>query len=358
MLHANKLVGVYGYPGSGNVLFERLIRSILQLEPFRLSEPYMHDIVGDYMNLQQSFFRHVARTLRDDVKQAQSIISHFETLRVNIPYKAGHLLRIGFVPCHMALQAPFLSSHTPPHEQDIRTMQDLGYHLFLVKRHPLETLLSTASKATKGTSKAEQALDNPDWLTSAANWLCSWYEQVLPFFPMLTVVAYEDITRGPEYLHEFARQIGATLSDKEIDSIWEQYGFKPLVPGSKRHFWKGGSGKWKTYFQPQHLRTLNDIGFFTLFPKLGYELPDQIEEVNPDRSSVQTGSDILLGAIWPLKYAYRQNCTTEASCGNKHTIHIYAAHPNSLEEATRLAEDARELLEKPGWNELLGMVAP
>jgi hypothetical protein len=356
MLHANKLVGVYGYPGSGNILFQNIIRNLLQLEIIHLPELHLHNLIGDYLNLQQSFFRYVGRTLRNNVETVEFVSGHFEKMAVHISYRTGHALELSPIPCHMALQAPVINSHDP-REQDMQTMRQLGYRFFLIKRHPLETLLSTASKASG--NKPEQALDNPDWIVPAANLLCSWYEQVLPSFHFFTVVAYEDLIHGPKYLRDFARQIGVNISDKDIDSIWQEYGFKSLVDAKDyQHFWKGGSGKWKTYFQPQHLKTLNDIGFFTLFPKLGYELPDQIEEVNPDRSLAHTDVDIRGKNRSLLIKTHFIPYQTELACGNKHTIHIYATHPDSLEEATRLAEDARKLLEQPGWNELVCMVAP
>jgi len=170
---------------------------------------------------------------------------------------------------HTGLQA--FPTHSRPYRRAVDFFAAAAAPCVGVVRHPLETLLSGANKIER---PARPVLDGPHYLDQAAADLADWTAHLLANRDRVHVVRYEDLAaRRIDVLRGMAAFAGQPVSEGEAAALFDRFLNRNLTSATEKHFYRGGSDKWRRELEPRDLRRILAHLPAEVFTAFGYEVP-------------------------------------------------------------------------------------
>jgi hypothetical protein len=324
----SKRVALFGFAGSGNILARHLLGALEALRNYPV--PPRTELVAvlaeHYYRSTLTLLWHVLRDLQPQALELA--VCQFPTSNLTLALPAGEYALAQHIPCNRHLSAFFYHTHGMPTRPALDALTRLGTACFAVVRHPCETLLSWLAKVSRPPTPV---LDNGAVFREVVALLAEWYRQLHANADRLTVVRYEDLeARQARPLRALAERLGVPLSDAEIDSVYDRFLHRDLLPeAAPGHYFRGGNDKWKQFFLPRHVRQMKAAGFGPICERWGYELTRPTPSISRRGRREGGPSGQKTGAL-PLGALYRLNREQFASGPYPLLIHSRSREVNRL----------------------------
>lgn len=272
----------FGVPGAGNVIFNQLLQKI--------SEKCDYSKVKSKAAL---FFEQMCYEYTQIMHQVISDIIHTKG-GSNIytdPWKIGttafhgkfgkdNTLDIYSFPTREHIISSTYGYHLLPSEKYLKKLQELKFKLFFIMRNPLDIILSFLNKSLSINQKTKTI--NMEAFCKYSRRIITQLEHWHNIISKMNVLDYDELIGRPtEKIQKMMQNFADVLNIgflrprktaiKMAEEMWKQFSFRQLPSASQKHFWKGGSGKWKTYFKAEHLSFLKAFGMESLLAKFSYE---------------------------------------------------------------------------------------
>jgi hypothetical protein len=265
---------VFGFPGSGNVLTQTLAAAVFRDQPMPPAWAARAAVAESY------FISTVARAHAVLAPLAPTAIDfytyHFGRARVNVARDGGRLGIAREVPCLRHHANWNYVTHVSPTREAVDFLAAGGLHrMVAVVRHPCETLLSLANKMAR---PARTMLAHPRFLERVPQQLAEWTAHLLANRDRVRVVRYEDLAaRNVGALKALAGWLGESVSDADAEALFDKYLNLNLPSSVPTHFFRGGSDKWRTAFEPGDLRRVMEWVPAEAFTAFGYDVPTEAD---------------------------------------------------------------------------------
>ncbi len=338
-------VGLVGFPGSGNMLTEHLIAHLL--ERLDGSVPTDVQLVAAFA---EHYFVSVALYIREQAQAFRPIkeigfgFGEMPTMAVTMALADGSFVSVQQVPSNRHLGQFFYHSHSTPSAEAVAEFERLQAPLFVVIRHPFDTVLSLASKVCRPPTSI---LDDPKWLKGTLVGLELWLRRLYENRSRVTILRYEDlVARKPEPVQEVAARLGVEVSLADIEALYDRLLFRNLVTGQPGHFYKGGTDRWKDYFQNEHIKTFAQAGFGRYFDCWGYEGLQEAESRKKTTNKDESFPPQMAVTV-PVNFSYSGRYKT--MCGNI-PMALIADSPELMEKVKAIfgGQDMHNLLNAGG----------
>lgn len=291
---------VFGFPGSGNVLTQNLVEGLYARRPAEVPREWQVR-----SNLTEQYFYSVTARVHSLLHplaptRVEFIPYDFGTMRISV--ECGDRAGVVYdVPSNRHTGFQSFPTHSRPYRRAVDFFTSVSAPCVAVVRHPLETLLSGANKIER---PAGPVLDDPQYLDRAAADLADWTAHLLATRDRVCVVRYEDLAaRDVGELRRMAASVGVPISEAEAGELYGRYLNRNLTAATNKHFYRGGSDKWRGELTPEHLRRVTAHLPAEAFTAFGYEVPTVADLAPvPARGSPMPRSELyacLLGA-YPL----------------------------------------------------------
>ncbi len=290
---------ITGFPGSGNILLRTIIDKLI--EKIRIQN-----------SMKESFFEKLAK---EHHKKLTGYIDNFFYFNgvwlssyhpQNINYETYHACKKkGYIEICNLKSKKYLLEKTPlTHERITNSFIDFTKRINSIfisaVRNPLDVIVSNAFKLDnaivsmenkKGFNKSQSKfrelfglsrINNLEWFENFSILVKEYYEELLVKQKKINMVKYETLISEPERtIKKIAGILEGDYKEEDIRKLWNQVGFKHLIP-DKTHFFRPGVGKWKQYFTKQHTAILESLKYNKLLKELDYE-----DEIKSDRNISQ-----------------------------------------------------------------------
>ncbi len=266
-----KRVALFGFPGSGNILAKHLLAELYQ----RITAP-VPPALSHVAAFAEHYYVSTVLLLRDLFRQLGEVrmelaSSQFATADLTLALPGNRYGLAQHVPSNRHLSAYFYHAHAAPTRLAVEEFTRLGAPCVAVIRHPCETILSWASKVARPPGKV---LDNPMVFDESIRELAAWHRQLIDNQDRVLVVRYEELIarkKGP--LLALADRLGVRLCEAEIDTLYDRYLNRDLLPeDAPGHYYRGGNDKWKQHYGPRHVRAFLARGFEPICAHWRYDL--------------------------------------------------------------------------------------
>lgn len=275
---------VTGLPGSGNMIAQTLYLEMIKGR----QAPAFSSLDQGLIGLASAYYWSLHNLLRSGLEQHGAVLWHvspWETAygaMVTGPASGIGAWHISGLPLRSHIWSVDLSfSHEAPTNQTITYFTRNGFKIISLVRHPLDVIVSNAAKICRdiGLYDPGLLLSHRDWYRSMVDAVASHLDSILEHQGRLQVFRYEDLLTDPvEYLSKVQEVLGVEVDPVQMQSIWAQFGLKPLPTALGRHFWKPGEGKWRTYMNPMQ----KDILSRSRLPELARALGYTFDQMNGD----------------------------------------------------------------------------
>lgn len=157
-------------------------------------------------------------------------------------------LIIPHVPGPPVLSHQAVMTHALPRSSDIEAFQRRGGTAYALIRHPLDVLVSQATKCVPHDSadriaRRDEILRDPRWITVNAFAIETWWSRFAELRGELQVLRYEDIIEEPRaFVEQLAEQVGCVEEDQR-EAAASIVGTTEL--GTKGHFFRARAGTWE-----------------------------------------------------------------------------------------------------------------
>jgi len=265
---------VFGFPGSGNVLTQNLVEHLYARQPAEVPPAWMVRA-----NLSEQYFYSFAA-------RARALLAPLSPTRIEfIPHDFGTMMvsverddraAVAFyVPTHRHLGVQAYPTHSLPTTEAVDFFASVNAPCVAVVRHPLETLLSQSNKIDR---PSRAVLDGPLFLDRAAAQLAKWTDHLLTNRARVCVVRYEDLAgRRLDELQRMAGFLGFPLMDDEAGPLYDHFLNRNLTASTSKHYYRGGSDKWRSEFTADHLRRAMGHLPAEAFTAFGYDVPTEAD---------------------------------------------------------------------------------
>jgi hypothetical protein len=297
---------VFGFPGAGNVLCNRLLTALHATTGAPFPCPALNtDLVYAAFSAHYNLLTMSTSTLVDDLQLQRPAYFNFRSrggCDLVLQRSANEFSLIRNIDSFLHLNTQVHSTHELPSNADISAYVRLGFTPYMMIRNPLDILISIIRKINPSTFGNLPEKDRPfnpeekrpvNSLGDLVVWsgtqhlqtfrfLCqlvaTYFERSLPLLQCTQVVRYEDAMTDPEQCVEFlARSISADLNTQQRGQIAGIIGKKSLGAVESGHYYRPGSGKWREFLDARHYSILQDTGVLDLMNDFGYAVPDPKE---------------------------------------------------------------------------------
>ena len=265
---------VFGFPGSGNVLTQNLVEALYARRPAEVVPAWQVRA-----NLSEQYFYSFAARARAllaplSPTRIEYVPHDFGTMMVSV--ERGDRAAVAFyVPTHRHLGKQAYPTHSLPTTQAVDFFASVNAPCVAVVRHPLETLLSQSNKIDR---PSRAVLDGPLFLDRSAAQLAKWTDHLLTNRARACVVRYEDLAgRRLDELQRMAGFLGFPLTDDEAGQLYDQFLNRNLTAATSKHYYRGGSDKWRSEFTADHLRRAMRHLPAEAFTAFGYDVPTEAD---------------------------------------------------------------------------------
>ncbi|MCI4627140.1 MAG: sulfotransferase domain-containing protein [Candidatus Magnetoovum sp. WYHC-5] len=302
-----------GFPRTGNWLLKFIIMKLLEKTTEVKGEKEVF-----FEGLASNHYHTLVDTLNGSFALCKPKVMNIFSIKRDVlscfAYKYREFMHFSDIKTKAFLTHKFFHSHD--HPVNIAPFRQMGYNVFVPVRNPMDVIISFAFKFVHTVISMEPERDlnktespfreiygdvrlaNLDWFEDMAARTKAYYEEFINLQNEdMHVVRYEDIITNPiAIIQEIAIRLGVEASEDEIRSIWNEYGFKPLMPGEKTHMFKPGAGKWKKYFTKHHVDILKSLDYPALLREYGYneELSEGLFNANIPTATYTDDYDLYL----------------------------------------------------------------
>ena len=277
-------MATFGLPGSGNTLYSHIFRLILQknrwhtiwqhlkAKLFKHKTPNLNDY---FEKLAYEYQQIIYQVINDAIYQAdgkrihgspwQLGTSHFSFL-TDEEEKAGvfsfhtrdHIVHSNY------------GYHKMPTQQQLNELNLRQFKVFMVIRNPLDTIISVLKKNVSTKDNTELVADQ--YFAREAIATLETLKDLQKFTAHdASMIKYEDLIMHPvSQIRKIMRKLGKKNTSKAANRIWSQVSFRALPGATTENFWQGGTGKWESHFQNQHLAFLKYHGIEKILSHYGY----------------------------------------------------------------------------------------
>jgi hypothetical protein len=286
---------VNGFPGAGNVLAERVCSALLKNAGLPIEQPRIRGwkkACDGGLAIQRAFGSRVSwllSRLRSALPRDwawESFLNHASM--GSVVFVATHgsdFLLISGLDLNAYVNAAVHATHELPSRESYAFYAEQGFQVLPAVRHPLDTLVSFASKldpasaervrgaaATTGISPNETAcrirLASDTWLLDHTALLLRFYGPIAEMAGHDRLVRYEEALENPiRYVTTLARRLGVDVESGTVAEIASMIGHQEFAPG---HFNRPAVGKWRQHLSERQLELLRPTGLFEIFAVFGY----------------------------------------------------------------------------------------
>jgi hypothetical protein len=281
--HINK-VGIFGLPGSGNMIFQTILTDVLPIASLDDTEVDLKWFMSCYHNFWVKFI------------ESELSVSHWVTVPVHTgfsglmfsltPKGADSLLNptikdfiyiAGFPIQAVAWSDRFISNHEflVPSTEDYYVSH--GARPVVILRHPLDIILSIANK----TDSPYKHLNDRKWLDNISKIVCFYFNGYASLKQSQTTkfVRYEKLlTKPTNTIVNLSKDLGVIITKGKAEELWKKYGLKPIPATSVTHYNEPSINKHKNYFHQKHLKIFQANGLIDAAKKFGYTIDIPLKE--------------------------------------------------------------------------------
>lgn len=275
-LNFSGYVYLNGFPGSGNVVSDHIIKKLIEInggvqlgrhESFfkRASEYHNRSIISMFNSYFNSY------TNATYPKSSDNRGDSLSWSRLGPHGNYVHLFGAKSKPCF----SPELHhSHEPLLETTIMQFKRLGFATCLAIRNPLDVIVSNAAKFpinSKREKNPSLILNELEWFESMIVIMEIYYKKFLANKDKVIFIKYENLMERPiQTLKDLAVRLGIKVTDAQCGDIWSEFGNRPLT-NANFHFWRPGSGKWKEFLGGKHIEMFRASKLADYSEQLGYQ---------------------------------------------------------------------------------------
>ena len=254
-----------------------------------------------------------------------------------------HAFVLPAVPSNIHYADRLLSLHSVPRQSDIRTFQDQGGRVAVMLRHPLDILLSYATKAVGLPAsdllekRRTELLTDPVFKDRSLWLIEAFFEELGPNSDLMSVFRYEDMLHDPEnFIRTAAAFLGLEPEKTTVEELCAQIGTTDLGPPGAHHFYKPGVGKWRNNLPPDYMSDCRIRNLVTSSEKFGYS-SWPASSATPENSNTKAN---IPGDFWhvPLFYFNLDEVQKQAEQENR-----VWQHENIIMVRTDKTEIEREI---------------
>ena len=314
------------YPGSGNVLALNILGELAARAagPMPETARWASGFVEHLFVTTSNLFR--ARLAGLGVTEFGFNTAELPTMAVGLALPGGGQAVVRNVPSNRHHAQFAYHSHATPSGWAAAEFARLGAPVFVVVRHPFETVLSLASKFRRPPGPV---LDDPAWVGHEAREMAEWYRRLAAHGGDATVVRYEDlVARDPRPVRAMAGRLGVPVDDAEAGRLYDRFLNRNLSDAQQGHFHRGGNDKWRGHFGRRHRDPFRRAGLRPVFDRWGYDGLDAVgdpparEDGPAEAFPVQKMGAVAM-AYWrrpeyevlpgPIPYELRSTCPGAAA---------------------------------------------
>lgn len=273
-----------GYPGSGNGVVSAFVEHLLPRE----SGVDVSSLTRTASAFVSNYYNH----LQAGITMLSGVIGADETSYATYRGLEGvaafiHSEDVSFLfglPLRNYCYERVHKTHEPM-GQKIRAMVESGAQLILVRRHPLDILVSVGRKLG---SRGLSIFTDREILKEVLGGLVNYYESFVHSgrSSEMIVVAYEDIFYNcRKTLITLFQKLKTKINTDLLEQLERELLYKPIA--HEGHYWQPGQGKWRKFIPRDCLELLIEARINELCKFWGYEWPDAGEfSVRPDKFPV------------------------------------------------------------------------
>ena len=272
---------LFGLQGSGNVLFSQIFLNICKFFfPLILTRDkrtfFFEMLCKEYLQIiQQVTLDYLHLNEAHDIHHVAWKIgtSHFNFKfgKNNIPASVFTFPTRDHFSSYVSLY------HQLPSSEYLTKLLSMRFKIFFIIRNPLDIILSGLNKT--GGINQETGEINDASFHAIASWVLRQLNIWHALMPHFNILRYEDLLTHPIVtIKNMMKQLQVIPFSFLAKKIWQTLGFKQLPTAFKNHFWKGGHGKWETFFKDKHFAILKAYGIETILQK--YHYPEIIKRFN------------------------------------------------------------------------------
>lgn len=266
-----------GYPGSGNMLVQNVLDSVVRLAAPTAADP-LREVLKTYASMHWSsltgYIEH--HFYNAGFWRSQTFPTHqkFGGISVDLAHEDRPIMMSG-LPVNAHFWAnPWTGSHEPPTRAALDYFDRYGFRFIFIARNPLDIIVSVAGKFTSyaGHRAAAWLIDNRLWFEDTLRNVVYYYRQACENRQRLILARYENFLTSPvDAIVEFAGALTVPLEQKAAVSLAARLAGAQLSadPG---HYWQPGEGKWRNYIPREYGRMIEDSGVVALAAEFGYSV--------------------------------------------------------------------------------------
>ncbi len=258
--YPNKVVP-FGLPGSGITLFSNICNKIIEYKPKAFSTRGNQAKFFERMCLE--YTQCINQVITDTAHLIAGLNVHMASWKIGTTFAICTLnqlqMRIYSFATRNHVLGPVYGYHQIPSATFVDNLLAREFKLFYVMRNPLDMILSYVNKMG-GVDKDTRGIKMDVFCHKAVlvlNQLKLW----LPYAQRLQRFTYDNFVTDPvAQIKSIMRSLGIRPSASIAKKIWKDLSFKQLPTAPEAHFWRGGVGKWETYFKTEHFAFLKAQG--------------------------------------------------------------------------------------------------
>jgi hypothetical protein len=263
-----------GFPGAGNIVVQEIVRRLLEgrERPLGTKERRFAAHAREY---------HFG-TLLPAVDGLFDLGGRYATrasalragrIRVDMQLANERLATLSNLRSRTYLYESLSPTHEPLTAAVVDRFRSMRWTVVAVIRNPLDVLVSNAARLAHPPTRV---LANLDWVRRLATVLREYCMQVLAQRDRgVALVRYEQLVEQPAAsIQALAGALDIDLDPAAAEALWNDVGYKSLVPGSvgssRGRPPRPGTGTWQEFLGRPQRQVLEDLGFGVLLDALGY----------------------------------------------------------------------------------------
>lgn len=267
----NKVI-LFGLQGSGNVMFMHIFQAIYKKYFLFFFTRYKRNYFFESMCRE---YMHLVQQVVSDCLHGQggydahAVAWKIGTSHYNCRFDDNILASLYTLSTREQFASFVAMYHQMPSQAYLNKLYAMQFNVYFVMRNPLDVILSGINKSA-GINADDFSIDENQF-RCIAKWVIDQLQQWQPLVATMPVLRYEHLLAQPvQTIKKIMRDLRLLPSARWAKKIWRQLGFKQLPQAFKKHFWKGGTGKWEQYFKAEHLLFLKHCGIEALLEKYHY----------------------------------------------------------------------------------------
>lgn len=266
--HLHNAAYVAGFPGSGNILAQRVVAEIVESHKVPVSREE-----GFLAHLGQNFDHQLLSAIvapLDNAGRRRLEMTSFGLGYTNyLAEFAEGWVHVNDIRCRRHFYQKIYGTHALFTPETVTALARLNYPVFICTRHPLDVVVSIQHKAGEGMKElegfdVERMLES---LAENANFLWRAIRNCGNFH----LIRYEDLLTSPvETITAMAAHLNIDIAPQKAAEIWQMLGMKPLPGAPPGHFRAARILSWRDALDDETKARLRASGHFAYFRRLGY----------------------------------------------------------------------------------------